>query len=92
MSTFTIGIVGHRIKYSETLQFSADAQFVECDVMFFGVVVTSALAAQGIDKLSIPAAQIVGLVIFGALAGLIAAILPARRAAKLNILEAIAYE
>ena len=42
--------------------------------------------------LSIPVAQIVFLVIFGAIAGLMAAILPARRAAKLNILEAIAYE
>jgi ABC-type antimicrobial peptide transport system permease subunit len=31
-------------------------------------------------------------VVFGVFAGLLAAILPARRAAKLNILEAIAYE
>ncbi len=60
--------------------------------LFFGVAVTSALARQGIDVLSIPAIQIVGLVIFGALAGLVAAILPARKAARLNILEAIAYE
>lgn len=60
--------------------------------LFFGVVVTAALSAQGIDKLSIPAVQIIGLVIFGAVAGLLAAILPARRAAKLNILDAIAYE
>jgi len=60
--------------------------------LFFGVVVTAALASQGIDKLSIPAVQIVGLVLFGAIAGLLAAIVPARRAAKLNILEAIAYE
>ncbi len=60
--------------------------------MFFGVAVTSALASQGIKVLSIPALQIVGLVIFGAIAGLLAAILPARKAARLNILEAIAYE
>ena len=60
--------------------------------LFFGIIVTSALASQGIDVLSIPVAQIVFLVIFGAFAGLMAAILPARRAAKLNILEAIAYE
>lgn len=60
--------------------------------LFFGIVVTGALSAQGIDVLSIPAIQIVGLVLFGAIAGLVAAILPARRAAKLNILEAISYE
>jgi putative ABC transport system permease protein len=42
--------------------------------------------------LSIPAIQIIGLVLFGVVAGLLAAILPARRAARLNILEAIAHE
>ena len=60
--------------------------------LFFGIVVTAALSAQGIDVLSIPSVQIVGLVIFGAIAGLAAAMFPARRAAKLNILESIAYE
>jgi putative ABC transport system permease protein len=60
--------------------------------LFFGVVVTLALASQGIDVLAIPVGQIIGLVIFGVAAGLLAAIVPARRAAKLNILEAIAYE
>ncbi len=60
--------------------------------LFFGVAVTAALASQGIDVLSIPAIQIVGLVLFGAVAGLVAAILPARKASRLNILEAIAYE
>jgi len=60
--------------------------------LFFGVVVTASLSSQGIDVLSIPAIQIVGLVLFGAIAGLFASILPARRAAKLQVLEAIAYE
>jgi putative ABC transport system permease protein len=60
--------------------------------LFFGIVVTAALATQGINVLSIPAVQIVGLVAFGALAGLFAAILPARKASRLNILNAIAYE
>ena len=60
--------------------------------LFFGIVVTAALSSQGIDQLSIPAIQIVGLVLFGAIAGLMASILPARRAAKLNILDAISYE
>ena len=60
--------------------------------LFFGVVVTAALESQGIDRLSIPLAQILGMMIFGVIAGLLSAIIPARRAAKLNILEAIAYE
>jgi putative ABC transport system permease protein len=60
--------------------------------LFFGVSVTAALASQGVDVLSIPLGQIVALLIFGAVAGLLAAILPARRAAKLNILEAISYQ
>ena len=60
--------------------------------LFFGIVVTTALKSQGINQLSIPAVQIFGLVIFAIVAGLIAAILPARRAANLNVLEAISYE
>ena len=60
--------------------------------LFFGVVVTAALRSQGITVLSIPGLQIVLLVVFGAIAGLFAAILPARRASRLNILDAIAYE
>jgi len=60
--------------------------------LFFGIAVTAALSSQGINVLSIPAVQIIGLVLFGAFAGLIAAILPARKASRLNILEAIAYE
>jgi len=60
--------------------------------LFFGIVVTAALKSQGINVLSIPAIQIFGLVVFGVIAGLLAAIIPARRAAKLNILEAISYE
>jgi putative ABC transport system permease protein len=60
--------------------------------LFFGLVVTVSLSSQGIDVLSIPAVQIAGLVVFGAIAGLLAAIFPARRAAKLRILDAIAYE
>jgi len=59
--------------------------------IFFGIVITAALGSAGITTLSIPVAQIVFLVIFGAFVGLIAAILPARKASRLNILESIAY-
>jgi len=46
----------------------------------------------GIDRLAIPFAQLVFMLIVAALIGLLAAIWPARRAAKLNVLEAISYE
>ncbi len=60
--------------------------------LVFGAAVTSALGDQGITELSVPIAQIVGLVVFGALVGVVASIAPARKAAKLNVLEAISYE
>jgi putative ABC transport system permease protein len=57
----------------------------------FALAVAQALSDDGF-KLSIPIAQLVILLILGALAGVLAAILPARRAARLNVLEALAYE
>ena len=43
-------------------------------------------------ELVIPVGSLVFYVVFAALAGVLAAIWPARRAAKLNVLEAISYE
>jgi putative ABC transport system permease protein len=51
-----------------------------------------ALRDEGISVLSIPGGQLVVYVVLAGLAGVLAALLPARRAAKLNVLEAIAYE
>jgi len=58
----------------------------------FGWALQQALAPEGVTKLAIPAGQLVFYFLFAALAGVIAAIWPARRAAKLNILESISYE
>ena len=58
--------------------------------VFFGWVLVRALADQGINQLSLPAGQLLVLVILGAIVGIIAAWLPARRAARLDILQAIA--
>jgi putative ABC transport system permease protein len=57
----------------------------------FALAVAQALSDDGF-KLSIPVVQLVVLLVLGALAGILAAILPARRAARLNVLEALAYE
>ncbi len=59
--------------------------------LIFGVAVTEALKDQGL-VLSIPVGQLVILLILGGLAGVLAAIAPARRAARLNVLESLAYE
>ena len=59
--------------------------------VFFAFVVIQALSGEGIG-FSLPVGQIVSLLIFAILVGVLAAILPARRAAKLDVLQAIAYE
>jgi len=57
----------------------------------FAWVVTTRFAGQGIT-FSIPGTQLVVFLILAVIVGVIAAILPARRAAKIDILEAIHYE
>jgi putative ABC transport system permease protein len=58
----------------------------------FGWALQQSLAPQGVTELKIPVGQLVAYVIFAGLIGVLAAIFPARRAARLNVLEAIAYE
>ena len=42
--------------------------------------------------MSVPYSQLVVYVVIAAIAGIVAAILPARRAARLNVLDAISHE
>jgi putative ABC transport system permease protein len=58
----------------------------------FGFAVQRALSDQGLNVLSVPWGQLVLFVVVAVLFGLIAAWLPARRAAKLNVLNAITTE
>jgi putative ABC transport system permease protein len=51
-----------------------------------------ALSDLGIDHLAIPVGQLIIMLVVAALIGVVAAIWPARRAAKLDILQAITYE
>jgi putative ABC transport system permease protein len=51
-----------------------------------------AIADEGVDVLSIPWLQLVIFVALAALAGVLAAVLPARRAARLDVLLAIGAE
>jgi putative ABC transport system permease protein len=54
-------------------------------------LVTQALSAEGLE-FSIPAGTLVAFLVVAIVAGLAAAILPARRASRLNILDALQYE
>jgi putative ABC transport system permease protein len=60
--------------------------------VFFGFALQRALAPQGVTELAIPTGQLIVYVVFAALAGVVAAIWPAFRASRLNILESISYE
>jgi putative ABC transport system permease protein len=56
----------------------------------FGVAVQRALADEGISQLRVPWASFAVFAVAAAVAGVVAAILPARRAARLDVLRAIA--
>ena len=58
---------------------------------FLAILVTHALSSEGI-VFAVPYASIVFFVIAAIIVGLLAGIWPARRAAKLNVLEALQYE
>ena len=59
--------------------------------LVFGWIVAQGLSDQGLVFV-VPYSQLVGFLIVATLFGILAAILPARRAAKLNVLEALQYE
>ena len=59
--------------------------------IFLALLVTHALSSQGI-VFAVPYLQLVYFVVAAIVVGLLAAILPARRAARLNVLEALQYE
>jgi putative ABC transport system permease protein len=60
--------------------------------ILFGIAMQRALVNVGVTDLAIPVGQLIVYVIVAGLAGVVAAIVPARRAAKLNVLQAISYE
>ena len=58
--------------------------------VFFGWSIVQALSDEGIDKLVIPVPTLAIVTTVAALAGVLASVLPGRRAAKLDVLAAIA--
>jgi len=60
--------------------------------VFFGWALVRALRDQGLVAFSVPVASLAVIVVLAALAGVLAAVLPARRAARLNVLQAVVTE
>ncbi len=57
--------------------------------VFFGWALVTALKDEGVSRLALPTGQLIAYVVVAGAAGVIAAIPPARRAARLNVLDAI---
>jgi putative ABC transport system permease protein len=60
--------------------------------VFFGWTIVRALSSQGITEFALPVGQLVAFVVTAALAGILAAVGPGRRAARIDVLRAIATE
>ena len=60
--------------------------------LFFGWTIVRALRSVGITEFAVPGGQLVIFVVFAALAGILAAVLPGRRAARIDVLRAITTE
>ncbi len=58
---------------------------------FFGWSIVRALASEGIDQLVIPVPTLAVVTVIAALSGVAASVLPARRAARLDVLGAISH-
>lgn len=60
--------------------------------VFFGWAVTYSLKDQGIDATSIPTTQLIVYLALGAVTGVIASLVPGRRAARMDVLKAVTVE
>ncbi|WP_166350517.1 ABC transporter permease [Phytoactinopolyspora limicola] len=58
----------------------------------FGISLQRALADEGLASLDVPISQLVVFLVLAAVVGILAAVWPARRAARLNVLRAITTE
>jgi putative ABC transport system permease protein len=58
----------------------------------FGTTIVKALADQGLTEVAVPWPWLAGFLFAAVLLGVLAAVFPARRAARLDVLQAIATE
>jgi putative ABC transport system permease protein len=59
---------------------------------FFGWTMVRALKGEGFTEFAVPGGQLVAYVVAAGLAGILAAVLPGRRAARIDVLRAITTE
>jgi putative ABC transport system permease protein len=60
--------------------------------VFFGWILVTALADEGIEVFAVPGVQLAVFLVLAGLAGVLAAVLPARRAARMDVLTAVTVE
>lgn len=60
--------------------------------VFFGCALVAALRDEGLNTFTVPVTSLAVVVVLAALAGVVAAVLPARRAARLDLLRALVTE
>jgi putative ABC transport system permease protein len=60
--------------------------------IFWGWAFTTALREQGLNRFDVPPLQVAAFLVFSVIAGMLAAALPAWRASRMDVLEAIAEE
>jgi putative ABC transport system permease protein len=58
----------------------------------FGWALVTSAKSEGLEVLAIPWGKVAGILLIAAIAGIVSAILPARRAARIDVLHAIASE
>jgi putative ABC transport system permease protein len=54
-----------------------------------GVALMVALRSQGFEHLMVPATPLLAVLVFGAIAGVLCATIPARRASRVDVLQAL---
>jgi putative ABC transport system permease protein len=60
--------------------------------IFFGWILVTALTDQGVDTFALPAGRLAIFLVLSALAGVLAAVGPARHAARMDVLKAVTVE
>ena len=86
----TRGQMGHMVRWEAAIVSTVGAVLGAAIGIGFGALVVSAAPEEFLNQLTIPWLSLAILVAVAALAGLVAGFLPARRAGKLDVLQAIA--
>ena len=93
-------VAGHIAAYGGTVEkFAGDAVVAVFGALLgvviglvFGVAITTAMPDDFVSVIDIPFGQLIALMVLAAILGVVAAIWPAVRASRLDVLHAIAFE